>query len=282
MSRAGHRAAFVSGYAVSATLLGEPDIGLLTPPEMARKVGQICSAAPDLVVLADADSGGGNVLNVQRTIKQLIASGAKGCVIEDEEWPKRPGQLRNKNVLAMEEFAGKIAAARLIIDKSDFFLVARTDARGSSAKYGLEEAIKRANLFVDAGANASYIQGPRSKEELIEIGQKTKGLRVCNMMEGNPHGTPLMSVEELKAIGFHIVIHPLSGLYAATKALIDVYGTLAKQGTTRDNLDQLVNYGEFNKIVNLEERLLVDELLTRRQNKLTVRVRAQGVPVDDV
>lgn len=279
MARAGHQAAFVSGYAVSATLLGEPDLGLLTPPEMARKVGQITAAAPSLTVFADADTGGGNVLNVQRTIKQLIAAGAKGCFIEDQEWPKRPGQLRNKNVIPLEDFAGKVAAAREAIGDSDFFLVARTDARGSSAKYGLEEAIKRANLFIEAGANASFIEGPRTMEELAEIGKRTNGLRVCNMMEGT--FTPMCTPEELKAMGFNIIIHPVSGLYAATRALINVYELLASKGTTRDDLDKLVDFKEFSQIISLEEKLATEELLTRRENKITVRVRAPGRPVSD-
>ena len=154
MEKAGFTSAFVSGYAVSATLLGEPDMGLLTMPEMARKAGQISSSAPSLVVFADADTGGGNVLNVQRTIKNLIASGCKGVFIEDKDWPKRPsaGNLRSNPVIAMEEFAGKVAAAREAIGDADFFLVARTDARGTSAKFGFDDAVSRCvmpHLIID-------------------------------------------------------------------------------------------------------------------------------------
>jgi len=266
---------------VSATLLGEPDLGLLTPPEMARKVGQICTAARSLTVLADADSGGGNLLNVQRTIKQLIASGAKGCFIEDKEWPKHPspGNLRNDPVIAMEEFAGKVAAAREAIGDSDFFLVARTDARGTSAKYGFEDAITRANLYVDAGANASFIQGPRTDEELREICKRTNGLRVCNMIEGGI--TPLHSYEELKAMGFQIIIHPMSSIFAATKALVSVYDTLAKKGTTREDMGAIMDMTIFNQIINKEEKYEMMERLTNRDkdDKLTVRIAARGRPV---
>lgn len=95
---------------MSASLLGEPDVGLLTPPEMARKASQICYAAPSLTVFADADTGGGSILNVQRTIKQLIGAGCKGCFIEDQEWPKRMGHARNKSVIPMDEFAAKARA----------------------------------------------------------------------------------------------------------------------------------------------------------------------------
>lgn len=280
MEKAGHKLAFVSGHAVAATLLGEPDLGILTPPEMARKVGQISYSATGLTVLVDADTGGGSILNVQRTVKQLMSSGAKGAFIEDAEWPKKPGQLRTKSVIPMSEFAGKIAAARMAIGDADFFLVARTDARSCSAKYGLEEAIKRANLYVDAGANASFINFPRSKEELALIGKETKGLRVANMMEGTV--TPMCTLDELKEMGFHIVIHPLSGLYAATKALINTYGILAEKGTTKDDLNSLIDFTEMNKMINLEEKLEVDEKLTRREGlpKLSVKVRAQGFAVE--
>jgi 2-methylisocitrate lyase-like PEP mutase family enzyme len=133
---------------VSATQLGEPDIGLLTPPEMARRTSQICGAAPGLPVIADADSGGGSVLNVQRTIRSLIAAGASGCVLEDQAWPKRMGYVRNKEVVPREAFVAKLMAAREVIGDADFFLVARTDARSTSAKHGLEDACTRANLYI--------------------------------------------------------------------------------------------------------------------------------------
>ncbi|KAG2497577.1 hypothetical protein HYH03_004323 [Edaphochlamys debaryana] len=241
---------------------------------MARKAGQISTAVPGLPIIADADTGGGNVLNVQRTIRQLIASGCKGCFIEDQAWPKRMGHLRNKEVISMEEFAAKIAAAREAIGDADFFLVARTDARGTSAKYGLEDAVKRANLYYDAGADATFIEAPRGDEEMRFIAAETKGLRVCNMIEGGV--TPLHTPEELKAMGFHLVTYPLSGLYAATRALTDVYGTLATKGTTRDSLSSLAPMDHFNDLIGLEEAIKTEERLTTReaQDKLRVKVRA--------
>ncbi|GLC37057.1 hypothetical protein PLESTM_000536000 [Pleodorina starrii] len=241
---------------------------------MARKAGQITGAVPSLPVIADADTGGGNVLNVQRTVRQLITAGCKGCFLEDQAWPKRMGHMRNKEVIEMDEFAAKIAAAREAIGDSDFFLVARTDARGTSAKYGLEEAVKRANLYADAGADATFVEAPRGEEELRIIGRETKGLRVCNMLEGGV--TPLHTPAELAAMGFHLVVYPLAGLYAATRALLNVYGTLAEKGTTRDDLAGLAHFDEFNDIIGLEQLILTEERLTRREasDKLHVRVRA--------
>ncbi|KAI8110189.1 hypothetical protein M9435_001868 [Picochlorum sp. BPE23] len=133
LQQSGHQAALVSGAAVSATQLGEPDLGLLTPPEMG-------------------------------TIKSLMAAGASGCILEDQAWPKRMGTIRS--VVPKEEFLSKIAAARQVIGDADFFLVARTDARNTSAKRGLEEAMIRANLFTDAGADAHLVGGLRSIDEL--------------------------------------------------------------------------------------------------------------------
>jgi len=243
---------------------------------MARKAGQVCYAVPSLTVFADADTGGGNVLNVQRTIKQLIGAGCKGVFLEDQQWPKRAGHMRNKEVIPMEEFAAKVAAARDAIGDADFFLVARTDARGTSAKYGLEDAITRANLYMDAGADATFVEAPRNDEELAEIGKHTKGLRVCNMLEGGV--TPIHTPEELKAMGFNIVVYPLSGLYAATRALANVYGTLASKGTTRDSMDSLAHFNEFSSIISMEEKIQLEENLIRREDKLTVRVRAPVKP----
>lgn len=276
---AGHVAGFVSGYAVSATLLGEPDVGLLTPPEMARKALQICNSVPTLPIVVDADTGGGNVLNVQRTVRQLIVSGCKGCFLEDQAWPKRAGHMRGKEIISMEEFAAKIYAARQAIGNNDFFLVARTDARATSAKKGLEDAITRANLYMDAGADASFIEAPRSNYELGEIGTRTKGIRVCNMLEGGL--TPMKTPDELKEIGFHIAVHPLTGLYAATKAMMNVYSSLKASGTTRDMLDQMVSYSEFNELVGVEAKIALEESLTINtspDDKIRVRVKAPTKP----
>lgn len=279
MQQAGHQAAFVSGYAVSACMLGEPDLGLLTSSEMVLRSGQICQAVPSVLFLADADTGGNGVLNVQRTVRQLMMAGCKGAFIEDQQVPNRTGHMRNKEVIDMGDFAAKVAAARQAIGGEDFFLVARTDARGTSAKYGLEDAVKRANLYYDAGADATFVEAPRSIEELAEIGRSTKGLRVCNMLEGGV--TPLLTPQELHAMGFHIVIHPMSALFAATAALRSVYDQLAKEGTTRAHLDKLANFEQFNELIGLEEKIAIEEKLTKSdaENKLYVRVRA---PMKDV
>lgn len=255
LQQSGHQAALVSGAAVSATQLGEPDLGLLTPPEMVRRTSQICNSVPTFPVIADIESGGGGVLNVQRTIKSLMAAGASGCILEDQAWPKRMGTIRS--VVPKEEFLSKIAAARQVIGDADFFLVARTDARNTSAKRGLEEAMIRANLFTDAGADAHLVGGLRSIDELRMVGEHTGGLRVANMVEGGV--TPICSTAQLQDMGFHLVCYPLSSLYAATRTLVDVYGGLAATGTSQDSWENMVSWRAFQDILGLEDKYATEE-----------------------
>ncbi|ERN04063.1 hypothetical protein AMTRI_Chr11g156780 [Amborella trichopoda] len=250
VEKSGFSAGFISGYALSASLLGKPDFGLLTPPEMAETARFVCAAAPGIPIIADADTGGGNALNVQRTVKDLIAAGAAGCFLEDQAWPKKCGHMRGKQVIPAEEHAAKIASARDAIGDSDFFLVARTDARATSARSGLSEAISRANLYMEVGADACFVEAPRDDEELKEIGRQTRGYRVCNMLEGGV--TPLHTTDELRAMGFHIALHPLTTLYASARAMINILKALKEKGTTRDHLQNLATFEEFNQLIGLE------------------------------
>lgn len=264
VQKTGFSAGFISGYAVSASVLGKPDFGLLTPPEMAETARSVCAAASLIPIIADADTGGGNALNVQRTIKDLIAAGAAGCFLEDQAWPKKCGHMRGKQVIPAEEHAAKIASARDAIGDSDFFLVARTDARATSAKHGLLDSISRANLYMEAGADACFVEAPRNDDELKEIGLKTNGYRVCNMLEGGV--TPLHTPEELKATGFHLIVHPLTSLYASARAILDVLKTLKEKGTTRDHLDKMATFEEFNQLVELESWFELEARFSNSRN----------------
>ncbi|CAO2834280.1 unnamed protein product [Amaranthus hypochondriacus] len=246
-AKTGFKACFVSGFGVSAALLGLPDFGLLTTAEVVDVVRRITAAAPGLCVVVDGDTGGGGPLNVQRFIKDLIAAGAKGVFLEDQVWPKKCGHMRGKAVVPAEEHALKIAAAREAIGESDFFLVARTDAR---APHGLQEAIRRANLYRESGADATFVEAPANIDELKEVVNGTKGLRIANMIEGGK--TPLHTPAEFKEMGFHLIAHSLSTIYATTKALVDIMKVLKEKGTTRDDLDKIVTFSEFNDMISLE------------------------------
>ena len=166
--RAGFELAFVSGYAVSATCIGEPDVGLLTQSEVIDRARRICGSV-GIPIIVDADTGYGNPLNVVRTVRELIAAGAAGCFLEDQVWPKRCGHMRGKRVVPRDEYLGKIRAAVDARSDRDFFIVARTDA---IADGGLEEALARAEEARAAGADATFIEAPRTRAELIEVGRR--------------------------------------------------------------------------------------------------------------
>ncbi|TYJ45748.1 hypothetical protein E1A91_A02G077800v1 [Gossypium mustelinum] len=269
VQQSGFTAGFISGYALSASLLGKPDFGLLTPPEMAAMARTVCAAASMIPIIADADTGGGNALNVQRTVRDFIAAGAAGCFLEDQAWPKKCGHMRGKQVIPAEEHAAKILSARDAIGDSDFFLVARTDARATSAKTGLSDAIARANLYMEAGADACFVEAPRNDDELKEIGRHTKGYRVCNMIEGGV--TPLHTPEELRAMGFHLIVHPLTALYASARALVDVLKNLKENGTTRDHLHKMATFEEFNQLVKLDSWFELEALYSNQKSPMRVK-----------
>jgi methylisocitrate lyase len=251
-ARAGFEVIFITGYSLSATLLGEPDFGLLTQTEMLAAAQRICSVvhAP---VIVDADTGYGNAINVIRTVKELIRVGAAGMFLEDQVWPKRCGHMRGKQVIPLEEQLKKLRAAVEAKQAGDLYIVARTDARQA---LGIKEAIARGLAFKEAGADAIFIEAPESKEEMRQIARHVPGPLVANMLERGV--TPLMAPEELRELGFQLVVWPLGPLYASAKALQNLYRTLRAQGTTKDILDQLISFDEFHDIVGLEEKYALD------------------------
>ena len=240
-------AGFISGYAVSAARLGRPDVGLLTQAEMALVARHVCEAAGSMPIIADADTGGGNPLNVQRTIRELIAAGAAGCFLEDQVWPKKCGHMAGKRVIPKAEHVQKIRAAVDAIGDADFFLVARTDAR---AAVSFDDAIDRMNAYMEAGADGSFVEAPQDDDELRRIARETPGPRVANMVEGGK--TPLHTPAELKELGFQLIVHPLTGLYGATRAMLDLFGALKNEGTTREHLPKLATFSEFNELIDLQ------------------------------
>jgi 2-methylisocitrate lyase-like PEP mutase family enzyme len=252
-TRAGFEVIFITGYSVSATLLGEPDFGLLTQTELLAASERICSVT-ELPVIVDADTGYGNAVNVIRTVRELIRGGAAGMFLEDQIWPKRCGHMKGKQVVPLEEYLQKLkAAVEARRNKDDLYIVARTDARQA---LGLKDAIERGQAFKAAGADAVFIEAPQSKEEMREIGRNVPGPLVANMIERGV--TPLMGPEELKDLGFGLIVWPLGALYASARALQDVYGTLRRTGTTREIIDRLIPFEEFHDIIGLEEKYALD------------------------
>jgi len=251
-ARSGFEVIFITGYSLSATLLGEPDFGLLTQTEVIAAAQRICSVV-ETPVIVDADTGYGNAINVIRTVRDLIAAGAAGMFLEDQVWPKRCGHMKGKQVIPLEEQLKKIKAAIEAKQNRDFFIVARTDSRQA---LGLNAAIERGIAFKNAGADAVFIEAPESKEEMREISKQVRGPLVANMLERGV--TPLMGPNELKELGFDLIVWPLAPLYSVAKSLSEVYTTLRRDGSTLAILDRLMPFDEFNRIVGLDEKYALD------------------------
>jgi methylisocitrate lyase len=252
-ARAGFPMAFISGYSVSATAIGEPDLGLLTQTEIAERARRVCRSV-EIPIIVDADTGYGNPLNVIRTVRELIDAGAAGCFLEDQQWPKKCGHMRGKRVIEREEYLDKIRAAVDTRGSADFFIVARTDALAAA---GLDEAIARVTEARAAGADASFVEAPNSLEELAEIGRRAPAPVVANMIEKGK--TPVLSKQQLVELGFHLILYPLAGLFAAAHALAMIYDKIRKDDTTLGAQDRLMAFNEFNDLIGVEAKYKLAE-----------------------
>jgi methylisocitrate lyase len=251
--RAGFPLAFISGYSVAATAIGEPDLGLLTQTEIIEQARRVCGSVR-IPIIVDADTGYGNPLNVIRTVRELIDAGAAGCFLEDQQWPKKCGHMRGKRVIEREEYLDKIRAAVDTRGDANFFIVARTD---SLAPLGLDEAIARVTAARAAGANASFVEAPNSLDELAEIGRRAPGPVVANMIEKGK--TPVLPKEKLAKLGFHLILYPLAGLFAAARSLAKIYDKIRRDNTTLGAESELMAFDEFNDLIGVEEKYALAE-----------------------
>jgi 2-methylisocitrate lyase-like PEP mutase family enzyme len=251
--QAGFPLAFISGYSVAATTIGEPDMGLLTQTEMIERARHICGSVA-IPIIVDAATGYGNPLNVYRTVKDLIAAGAAGCFLEDQVWPKKCGHMRGKRVIEREEYIHKIRAAAEARGNADFFIVARTDAL---APVGINEAIARVTAARQVGADASFVEAPPSLELLAEIGRRAPKPIVANMLEGGK--TPVLPQQQLAEMGFQLILYPLTALFAAARAIGSFYQKLRSDGTTLGEEHRLMTFAEFNALIGVEEKYALAE-----------------------
>ena len=245
-AEAGFEVSFVSGYASSASLLGLPDFGYLTQTEIAEVARRVCTAVPQMAVVVDGDTGHGNPLNTIRTIELFERAGAGGIFLEDQVWPKKCGHMAGKRVVPREEWLAKLEAA---VDHRDtLFVVARTDAR---AAVGIDEACERARAARDLGVDAIFVEAPESVAELEQVAAAVPDtVRVANMIEAGK--TPLLTPKELHDLGYDLIVSPLTGLFAAARAMATAYQTLREEGSLRDHLDLVVTFDDFNRVVDLD------------------------------
>ncbi len=248
-AKAGAEIVALTGFSVSATQLGEPDIGLLTQSDVIHAAKIICDAV-DIPVIVDGDTGYGGPLNVIKLVKELCSLGASGVILEDQKWPKRCGHMQGKEVISAEEHIEKLKAARFAAQGKDFTIVARTDSR---ATHGIQEALRRGIAYAEAGADVVFIEAPQSKEEIECISETIKAPLLINMIEGGR--TPLMSKKEIEKLGFALITYPLTALLSATKAMEVALSNLIKFGNTDNFLvNGMMTFDEFNTLIQLEEK----------------------------
>jgi carboxyvinyl-carboxyphosphonate phosphorylmutase len=249
---AGFGAVYLTGFGTTASLLGRPDIGLLGLAEMADQVRRVV-AAVDIPVIADADTGYGNAVNVVRTVQTYEQAGVAGLHLEDQVAPKRCGHMAGKAVVATAEMVGKIRAALDARVDPDLLLIARTDA---AAVEGLDRAIERAWAYREAGADMLFIEALRGPEEIARVAGELAGVPLLfNWVEGGR--TEPMSIAEIEALGFALVICPITTLLAATGAVRDALAVLRDDRTPLNLTDSLPSFDDFVGAIGLPE---VDEL----------------------
>jgi len=249
VQNSGFSTAFVSGFAVSGTLLGRPDVGYLTQTEMAEVAQRVCSSVPNLNVVVDADTGYGDPMTVRRTVELWEQAGAAGLFLEDQVWPKRCGHMDGKQVVEREDWLAKLRAA--CDHREHLHVTARTDAR---AAVSLNEALERAKMARDTGADALFVEAPQSINEMEAIAKALPDITlVANMVEKGK--TPLLTLAELAELGFCLVVSPLSLLLASTQAMTRAAGLLADSGTLREHLAEIAPFDAFTDLVGLPEHL---------------------------
>jgi 2-methylisocitrate lyase-like PEP mutase family enzyme len=243
----GFKAIFTAGYANSASLLGKPDVGLLTMTEMVDVARRIAGTV-DIPVIADVDTGYGNVTNVMRTVREFESAGVAGVIIEDQVSPKRCGHMEGKEVIEPEEMVAKIKAALDSRVDGDFTIIARTDALTAN---GIEDAIRRANLYRENGADLTFIEAVRSKDQMRRVIDETEGPHMANIIPGGL--TPILSASELADIGYRIVAYPTINTYAVAKTTVEVFEHLLSKGSFEGLEDHLMDFESFNRLVGLDE-----------------------------
>ena len=243
----GFDAMFQTGYGTSATLFGMPDYGFIGATETIDNARRISNAI-SVPLIVDADTGYGNALSVWKLVKELEAAGAAGIFLEDQKWPKRCGHMQGKDVILQEEYTEKLGAAIDARENKDFIIVARTDSRATE---GLDKAIERGLENKKTGADAVFIEAPKSLDEMKRIGKEIKAPLVANMIEGG--ATPINSAETLSKIGFNIILYPLSVLFANTFATMNILKELKNTGTTSKYKQKVVNFDQFNNLVELDK-----------------------------
>jgi len=243
----GFDAVFTSGFGLSATTLGLPDLGFLDATANLDRVRNIVRAS-DAPVVADMDTGYGSALNVRDTVERCIRAGVGGVIIEDQEWPKRCGHMDDKRVVDEDEARTRIRAAADARDElgSELVIVGRTDAREPR---GMDAAVERGRALAEEGADVVFVEAPESRDELGRAATAFEAPTFANMIQGGK--TPYLGYDEVEGLGFDVVVYPLAGLLAYTYAVRETYSTLSSEGDT-SSVDT-VSFDEYDRLIGADD-----------------------------
>ncbi len=247
IERAGFEAVYLSGYGHSASHLGLPDAGLICFSEMLERLHHLVSAVA-IPVIADGDTGFGGVLNIRRTIQEYEGAGAQAIQIEDQEIPKKCGHTAGKRLVDTQEMVKKIEAAVASRRSDHFMIIARTDALSVQ---GYEEAVRRAHHYRAAGADVLFIESPTTVDQLRQIPKLLEGPLMINQIEGGR--TPILTVQELEAMGYKLVAYALTTLMASVRAMQRVLKNLRKNGTPESDVEEIASFDELDELLGFPE-----------------------------
>jgi 2-methylisocitrate lyase-like PEP mutase family enzyme len=251
----GFSAVYASGAGIANVLFALPDVGLLTMTEMIEPIHRIVQAV-NIPVIADADTGYGNAVNVTRTVQVYEEAGVAAIQLEDQVTPKKCGHFNGKEVISAEEMAQKVHAA--VKARKEMLIIARTD---SLATHGMEEAIRRANLYAGAGADLIFVEAPTQKEEIAELPKRIQAPLLFNMTEGAK--TPALTHDELQSMGYRVVIHPNLAMRVAARAVQSALAVLQKTHGSELLIPSMLEWNERQRLVRLPEWEALDDELSR-------------------
>jgi carboxyvinyl-carboxyphosphonate phosphorylmutase len=255
IAQAGFPAVYMTGFGTAASVLGQPDVGLLTMSEMVSRAAALAAVIGDLPLIADADTGYGNPLNVRRTIQEYERAGVAAVHIEDQVWPKKCGHMEGKQVIPLDEMVQKVRAAVDARRDPDFVIIARTDA---NAVNGLEDAVRRGKAYREAGADIVFIEAPRSIEELRIIVETFPDTPLLyNWVENGK--TPALSLDEIRTLGYKLVIFPVSLLFNATQAMLATLEIFKQGQVPIERAGQAVTFPQFTQLIGLPSVLELEQ-----------------------
>ncbi len=249
IAQAGFSTVYMTGFGTSASVLGQPDVGLLTMSEMVSRASALAAVVGNLPLIADADTGYGNPLNVRRTVREYEHAGVAGIHIEDQISPKKCGHMEGKQVIPTDEMVQKIRAAVDARQDPDFVLIARTDA---AAVTGFEDALTRGKAYQEVGADVIFIEALRTKQELETVAKTFSDVPLLyNWIDGGK--TPPLSLEEIEALGFKLVLFPVSMLFAATRAMNDLLEVFKQGKTPMEFSERSLTFSQFTDEIGLPD-----------------------------